>query len=110
MMHLAGEVLVADKVKKTVARLILSTHPENTYAPEVVKKYVRYGASPRGGQALIAAGKVRALMEGRYNLALEDIRELAAPALRHRIFLNFEGEAEGLSPDGLIAQILDILV
>lgn len=109
MMKIAQEVLVSNQVSEMAARLILATHPDNNYAPERVKKYVRYGASPRGGQALITAGKVRALMEGRYNVAVEDIEELALPALRHRIFLNFEGQAEGLNPDELIRDILPLL-
>lgn len=109
MIGTAREVLVAEKVSNMVARLILATHPDSPYAPDRVRKYVRYGASPRGGQALIAAGKVRALMEGRYNVAYEDIKQLALPALRHRIFLNFEGQSEGLTPDELIRDILSSL-
>ncbi|MDD2585502.1 MAG: MoxR family ATPase [Syntrophomonadaceae bacterium] len=109
MMSTAREVLIAEKVSNMVARLILATHPDSRYAPDRVRKYVLYGASPRGGQALIAAGKVRALMEGRYNVAYEDIEQLALPALRHRIFLNFEGQSEGLTPDELIGDILSSL-
>lgn len=106
MSRLAREVPVAERVMSLAVRVVLATHPDSEYAPEQVKKFVRYGASPRGGQALIAAGKVRALMEGRYNVAFEDIEELAYPALRHRFFLNFEGEAEGLTTDDLITEIL----
>ena len=109
MMSTAREVLIAEKVSNMVARLILATHPDSRYAPDRERKYVLYGASPRGGQALIAAGKVRALMEGRYNVAYEDIEQLALPALRHRIFLNFEGQSEGLTPDELIGDILSSL-
>ncbi|MEN6351568.1 MAG: MoxR family ATPase [Syntrophomonas sp.] len=107
MRELACEVPVSERVSRRAARIILASHPEHSYAPERVKKYVRYGASPRGGQALLAAGKVRALMEGRFNVALEDIEKLAYPALRHRIILNFEGEAEGIGSDELIADILE---
>jgi len=106
---LAREVPVAERVTSLAVRVVLATHPESEYAPERVRKFVRYGASPRGGQALIAAGKVRALMEGRYNVAFEDIEELAYPALRHRFFLNFEGEAEGLTTDDLLTDILGFL-
>ncbi|NLG33523.1 MAG: MoxR family ATPase [Syntrophomonadaceae bacterium] len=106
----AKGVLVADKVTNAVSRLIVASHPTSSTAPDKVKKYVRYGASPRGGQALIAAGKVRALIDKRYNVSLEDIKELAYPALRHRILLNFEGESEGIIPDELIAELLDKLL
>jgi MoxR-like ATPase len=68
---------------------------------------VRYGASPRGAQALVLGAKVRALAEGRYNVSVEDLRALAAPALRHRIILNFEGEAEGVDADNLIGQLVE---
>jgi MoxR-like ATPase len=107
MMELAREVPVSERVTAMAGRMVMATHPESTYAPDSVKKYVRYGVSPRGGQALIAAGKVRALIEGRYNVAFEDIEALAFPALRHRFFLNFEGEAEGINPDLLIAEIIE---
>jgi len=110
MIALAREVPVAEPVLQMATRVILATHPKSVYAPDSVRQYVRYGASPRGGQALIAAGKVRALMEGRYNVAFEDIEVLAYPALRHRFFLNFEGEAEGLSTDQLIKDILQNIV
>lgn len=109
MSILAREVPVGDRVLEKATQLVLATHPDSRYAPESVQKYVRYGSSPRGGQALIAAGKVRALMEGRYNVAFEDIAELAYPALRHRFFLNFEGEAQGLVTDELITDILQHL-
>ena len=109
MTALAREVPVGERVLQMATRAVLATHPESEYAPDSVRQYVRYGASPRGGQALIAAGKVRALMEGRYNVAFEDIEALAYPALRHRFFLNFEGEAQGLSTDQLIADILQTL-
>lgn len=109
MSTLARDVPVGERVLQMAARVVLATHPESEYAPDSVRQYVRYGASPRGGQALIAAGKVRALMEGRYNVAFEDIEALACPALRHRFFLNFEGEAQGLSTDQLITDILQKL-
>jgi MoxR-like ATPase len=76
-------------------------------ALEKVRRYVRYGASPRGAQALILGGKVTALLAGRYNVAFEDLRTVAPAALRHRILLNFEGQAEGISPDDVVAAVLD---
>jgi len=72
----------------------------------VARRFIRYGASPRGAQALVLGAKVRALAEGRFNVSMDDLRALAAPALRHRIILNFEGEAEGIDIDVLIAQIV----
>jgi MoxR-like ATPase len=72
----------------------------------MVKKYVRYGASPRGAQALLLGGRVLALLKGRYNVALDDLRELAPAALRHRILLNFEGQAEGIKRDNVIADVV----
>lgn len=107
MRKLVQEVPAAQRVNNRVVRMILASHPDNPLAPEKVRKYVRYGASPRGGQALLAGSKVRALMEGRYNVAFEDIEELAYPSLRHRILLNFEGEAEGIAVDEIIAEVLD---
>ncbi len=76
-------------------------------SPEVARRFVRYGASPRAAQALVLGAKVRALAEGRYNVSIEDIKALAAPALRHRVILNFEGEAEGVDTDTLVARVLD---
>jgi MoxR-like ATPase len=73
----------------------------------VTRRFVRYGASPRGAQALILGAKVRALAEGRYNVSLDDLKALAAPALRHRVILNFEGEAEGIDVDTLVSQIIE---
>ncbi|MDD3269459.1 MAG: MoxR family ATPase [Syntrophomonadaceae bacterium] len=107
MRSLVQEVPVAERVNRRVVHMILASHPDHSLAPEKVRKYVRYGASPRGGQALLAGSKVRALMEGRYNVAFEDIEELAYPSLRHRILLNFEGEAEGIAVDDIIADILE---
>jgi MoxR-like ATPase len=88
------------------ARLITATHPDRTEL-ESVRRYVRYGASPRGLQTLVLAGKVRALLEGRYNVALEDLAAVARPALRHRVFLQFEAEADSITTDQLIDEILE---
>jgi len=88
---------------------VTATHPDGEGATEMVKKYVRYGASPRGAQALLLGGRVLALMNNRYNVAIEDLKALAPAALRHRILLNFEGQAEGISTDDVIADALSKL-
>jgi MoxR-like ATPase len=107
MQALAREVIVATHVAEYVGRLVLATHPGSAYAPEPVRRLVRYGSSPRGGQAMLLAAKVRALREGRANVAFEDIRRVAAAALRHRLILSFEGQAEGVEPDRLIEQAIE---
>jgi MoxR-like ATPase len=106
MQALARQVPVASHVREYAARLIMATHPDSPAAVGTVRRFVRYGASPRGVQALVLAGKVRALSRGRYNVAIEDIRSLAMPALRHRLILNFEGEAEGADPDDVLGAAL----
>ncbi len=100
-------VPVATHVKEYAVRLLLATHPDQEDAPESVRKYVRYGASPRGLQALIMTGKVLALLEGRYNVSLEDLQNVAFPSLRHRIILNFDGLADGITPEDLIETIIE---
>ena len=99
---LVRQVPVAGHVREYAARLVLATHPESDGACALARRFVRHGASPRGMQALILAGKVRALALGRFNVAIEDVRALALPALRHRIILNFEGEAEGVDADDVL--------
>ncbi len=106
MGKLALSTPVASHVNEYVARLVLATHPDTHDAPETVKQFVRYGASPRGAQSLILGAKINALLEGRFNVAFEDVAAVAAPALRHRLLLNFEGLAEGISPDAVIADAL----
>ncbi|MCM8711788.1 MoxR family ATPase [Clostridium sp. SYSU_GA19001] len=101
------EVPIAKPVQEYALKVVLATHPENELAPEITKKYIRFGASPRGAQAIILASKVRALMEGRYNVSFEDVKYVAYPALRHRFFLNFDGIADGMTTDGLIEEILN---
>ena len=98
----AREVPVAAHVQEYGARLVLATHPEPVGTAESARRFVRYGASPRGLQALLRGGKVRALAQGRAHVATEDLVALAPPALRHRILLNFEGEAEGVEPERVI--------
>jgi MoxR-like ATPase len=102
MQALARQVPAAGFVQEYAARLVLATHPDSPHPLDVARRFVRYGASPRGLQALIRAGKVRALAQGRLNVAVEDVQALALPALRHRIILNFEGEAQGMDPDGVL--------
>ncbi len=107
MRDLARQVPVASPVADYAAHLVVATHPDSDTALEVVRRFVRYGASPRGAQALILGGKVTALLAGRYNVAFEDLRTVAPAALRHRILLNFEGQAEGISPDDVVAAVLE---
>ncbi len=106
MGELAREVPVASHINDYAVQILLATHPEEPSAPESVKGFVRYGSSPRGAQAMILGAKIRALLSERLNVAHEDIRAVAYPALRHRIILNFEGEAERITPDDIIADIL----
>jgi MoxR-like ATPase len=105
--QLVREVLVAPPVQDYAIRLVLATHPQGEFATAETNKYFRVGASPRGAQALVLAGKVRALLEGRYNVSFEDIRRVYLPALRHRILLNFEAQAENIASDTILAQILN---
>ncbi len=102
MRWLIREVTVASHVKDYAVKLVFATRPETELAPEMVKEYVRYGSSPRGAQAIILSAKVRALLDGRYNIAFEDIDQVVHHALRHRMILNFEGEAEGVDTDEII--------
>ncbi|MDQ7857445.1 MAG: AAA family ATPase [Armatimonadota bacterium] len=106
MQAFAREVPAAEHVKTYTARLVRATHPRDGEASSLARRYVRYGSSPRGAQALLVAGKVRALMEGRANVSVEDVAALALPALRHRVLLNFEGEAESVDPDDIIQSIV----
>ena len=107
MIGTARAVPVATHIKEYAVQLLLATHPDQEGAPEAIHKYVRYGASPRGLQAMILAAKVLALLEGRYNVSLEDIQAVAFPALRHRMILNFDGLADGVSVDELVETILE---
>jgi MoxR-like ATPase len=109
LIEVARAVPVATHIKERAVRLLLATHPDQEDAPEKVRKYVRYGASPRGLQGLIMTSRVLALLEGRYNVSMNDLRTVAYPVLRHRIVLNFDGLADGISPEHLIEQILSEL-
>lgn len=106
MGKLAREVMVKQAVTDYAIRLVLATHPEIAGAPDITQQYVRYGASPRGAQALLLAAKIRAVLEGRANASHDDVAAIARPALRHRLILNFEGEAEGVEPDTVVETIL----
>jgi len=104
--ELIREVPIASHVRDFASAIVMATHPQWEGAPDVARRFVRYGASPRGAQALVLGAKVRALAEGRYNVSAEDIKAMAVPALRHRVILNFEGEAEGVDTDTLISRVV----
>jgi MoxR-like ATPase len=106
MQRLARDVPIASHVMAYAIRVLRATHPETEKVPELVAKYVRYGGSPRGAQAMVLGAKIHALLDGRFNVAYSDVQAVAAPALRHRIILNFEGEAEGISTDSVVRAIL----
>ncbi|MCX7804750.1 MAG: MoxR family ATPase [Planctomycetota bacterium] len=99
-------VLVPSQVKDYAVRLVLATHPGGRFAVGVTNRYVRFGSSPRGAQALIMGAKIRALLDSRYHISFEDVAAVAFPALRHRLILNFEAEAEGISPDDIVREVL----
>ena len=107
MRAVANSIPVADDVLRYAMTLCSATHPDSECASAAAKKYVRLGASPRAGQALISAAKVHALMAGRYNVSYSDLNELAYPVLRHRMKLNFEAVAERISPDEIVKQIVE---
>ena len=106
MQELVRRIPAAEAVKNYVARIVRATHPEAELAPALARKYVRYGSSPRGAQAILLASKVRALRAGRSNVAFEDVRAVVAPALRHRLILSFEGQADGVVADDLLDEIV----
>src|SRR3954468_16140618 len=103
---LVREVIVAPPVQDYAIRLLLASHPQNEFAPAVTNRYVRLGASPRGVQALTLAAKVQAILAGRFNVSFEDIRKVYLPALRHRVLLNFEAQAENIPADNVLAQVV----
>ena len=104
--QLVREILVAPQVQDYAIRLVLATHPQGEFAAAETNKYIRFGASPRAAQALVLAGKVRALLEGRYNVSFEDIRRVYLPALRHRVLLNFEAQAENVPSDAVLLEVM----
>lgn len=104
---LIRETPIATHVRDFATRIIMGTHPDWESSPEITKRVVRYGASPRGAQSLVLGAKVRALTQGRFNVSAEDVKALAVPALRHRVILNFAGESEGIDTDKLITQVVE---
>jgi MoxR-like ATPase len=107
MQQLARQTPIASHVTAYAVRLLQATHGDNELAGTMVKKYVRYGGSPRALQAMILAGKILALLDGRYNVAFRDIKVAALPAMRHRIILNFDAEAEGVTADQVLESVID---
>jgi MoxR-like ATPase len=106
MGQLAREIPVADEITQYAVDLILKTHPNSAAATPFVRKYVRFGASPRGAQGLILGAKINAILDGRFNVSREDLRLMAPMVLRHRIILNFEGQAENISTDKVVEEII----
>jgi MoxR-like ATPase len=104
--HLVRQVIVAPHVQDYIVRLTLATHPGGPFAVPVTNQYLRWGSSPRGAQTVTLAAKVRALLNGRYNVSFDDIRRVVLPAMRHRVILNFEAAAEGIDPDQILAEII----
>jgi MoxR-like ATPase len=107
--RLIRDVILASHVQDYIVRLVLATHPNGPHALPITNQYLRWGSSPRGAQTLALAAKVRALLEGRYNVSFEDVRRVYLPALRHRVILNFEAQAEGLDTDHVLLDILEKL-
>jgi MoxR-like ATPase len=104
--RLIREVIVAPHVQDYIVRLTLATHPQGEFAQPITDQYLRWGASPRGAQTVTLAAKVRALLAGRYNVSFEDVRRVFLPAMRHRVILNFEAQAEGIDTDHVLTEIL----
>jgi len=104
---LVKQVIVAPHVQDYAIRLVMATMPGGEFAAEAANKHIRYGASPRGVQTIVLGAKFRALTHGRYNVAFEDLEQVYLPALRHRVILNFEAEAEGMTTDEVLEQILE---
>ncbi|MBQ9817662.1 MAG: MoxR family ATPase [Proteobacteria bacterium] len=104
--QLASQVPIADHIQDYALKLVLGTHPEIDGCTKMIKQYVRFGSSPRGAQAVIKAAKIHAIFDGRFNVSNDDIRFAAIPALRHRTILNFEGEAEGISTDDILRDLI----
>lgn len=109
LQQLVRKVILADHLQDYIVRLNLATHPEGEFAPKVTNDYLRWGASPRGAQTVALASKVRALLAGRFNVSFEDIRRAYLPAMRHRVVPNFEAQAEGITSDQVLLEILDLV-
>jgi MoxR-like ATPase len=106
MSHLSRQIPIAADVRRYGIALVVASHPDHELASTAARKYIRYGASPRGLQALILGAKIRAILDHRYHVAREDLKAMAMPVLRHRMILNFEGQAEGISTDDVIRKML----
>jgi MoxR-like ATPase len=106
MSRLARQIPIADEVRRYGIALVLATHPENAAAGSMAQRFVRFGASPRGAQAMILSAKIRAILDERYHVSRDDLRSAAPSVLRHRLILNFEGQAEGIEADAVIEDIL----
>jgi MoxR-like ATPase len=104
---LVREVILAGHVQDYAVRLVLATHPNGEFAQPITNQFLRWGASPRGAQTLALGAKVRALLDGRYNVSFEDVRRVYLPAMRHRVIVNFEAQAEGIEPDQVLLEILE---
>ena len=105
--ELVREVPIAAHVRQFAATLVMATHPQWEEAPDITRRYIRYGASPRAAQALVLGAKVLALRAGRFAVSVDDVKTIALPVLRHRVILNFEGEAEGIEADRLLTEVLE---
>jgi len=105
--ELVREVILAPHVQDYLVRLVLATHPGGEFAPPITGQYLRWGSSPRGAQTLALAAKLRALLDGRYNVSFEDVRRVYLPALRHRILVNFEAQAEGVESDQVLLELVE---
>ena len=104
--RLARKIFVAPQVQDYAIRLILATHPQGPFACAISNRFLRFGSSPRGAQSIVLAAKIGAMLDGRFNVSFEDIRKVYIPALRHRILLNFEAQAENISTDSVLTEIL----
>ena len=107
MRNAAKQVPVADSVRESALKLVLATHPETPDAPEIARKYLRFGASPRAAQAILSTARVRALEQGRFNVAYDDIRFVAPACLRHRLALNFAAVTEGREMESIVAELVN---
>jgi len=108
--RLVRQIPIANEVRRFAVAVVMGTHPEHELAAPMAKQFVRYGSSPRGAQAIVLAAKLRAIMDGRYNVAREDLRAVTPMALRHRLILNFEGQAENVQPDQVLKNVLETVV
>jgi MoxR-like ATPase len=107
LQKLVESVPASDHVIKYVARLVRSTRPKDAQSPEIVRQLIDWGAGPRAGQSLILGGKAMAAMDGRFSVAIDDIKRVAIPVLRHRISTNFQASAEGISNEAIIQKLID---